>query len=195
MNAAVSEKAKMLGGELYRASDSELVAERLRAQERLRDYNAVPTAEAGRRLALLRALFGALGEGAAVESPFACDYGYNIRAGRNLFMNYGCVVLDCAPVLIGDDVQIGPAVQIYTATHPLDPALRKAGLEGARPVRIGDTAWIGGGAIILAGVTIGEAAVIGAGSVVTRDVPQGAVVAGNPARVIRPIAQGQAETP
>jgi maltose O-acetyltransferase len=117
-----------------------------------------------------------------VKPHFACDYGFNIRAGRNLFVNYGCVFLDCAPIDIGDDVQIAPAVQLYTATHPLDPDVRRSGLEAARPIRIGDNVWIGGGAIVLPGVTIGDDVVIGAGSVVTRNVPAGAMAVGNPAR-------------
>lgn len=137
---------------------------------------------------MLQDLFGAIGENGVVEPMFACDYGYNIRAGRNLFVNYGCVFLDCAPIVIGDDVQIGPAVQLYTATHPLDPVQRRAGLEFARPIRVGDGVWIGGGAIVLAGVSIGDEAVIAAGSVVTRDVSPRTVAAGNPARVIRCIA-------
>jgi maltose O-acetyltransferase len=180
--AARSEKSKMLAGELYLASDPELVAERLRAQDLLRIYNAT------RGFASLEELFGALGDNGVVEPVFACDYGYNIRAGRNLFVNYGCVFLDCAPVVIGDDVQIGPAAQLYTAAHPLDPAQRRRGIESARPIRIGDGAWIGGGAIVLPGVGIGDEAVIAAGSVVTRDVSARTVVAGNPARVIRHIA-------
>jgi maltose O-acetyltransferase len=172
----------MLAGELYLASDPELVAERLRAQDLLRIYNAT------RGFASLEELFGALGDNGVVEPVFACDYGYNIRAGRNLFVNYGCVFLDCAPIVIGDDVQIGPAAQLYTAAHPLDPAQRRRGIESARPIRIGDGAWIGGGAIVLPGVGIGDEAVIAAGSVVTRDVSARTVVAGNPARVIRHIA-------
>jgi maltose O-acetyltransferase len=172
----------MLAGELYLASDPVLVAERLRAQDLLRIYNAT------RGFAPLEELFGALGDNGVVEPVFACDYGYNIRAGRNLFVNYGCVFLDCAPIVIGDDVQIGPAAQLYTAAHPLDPAQRRRGIESARPIRIGDGAWIGGGAIVLPGVGIGDEAVIAAGSVVTRDVSARTVVAGNPARVIRHIA-------
>ncbi len=186
-----SEKVKMLAGELYLASAPELVAERLRAQDLLRAYNATSGADGAHRLSLLRGLFGELGEGAVLEPVFACDYGYNIRAGRNLFVNYGCVFLDCAPIVIGDDVQIGPAAQLYTATHPLDPGQRRAGLESARPIRVGDGAWIGGGAIVLPGVNIGDEAVIAAGSVVTRGVAPGAVVAGNPARVIRHIARSE----
>lgn len=172
----------MIAGQLYRASDPELVAAHLRAQELLARYNASAPSAAAEREALLRELFGALGDAPIVKPRFACDYGFNVRAGGNLFVNYDCVFLDCAPIDIGDDVQIGPAVQLYTATHPLDPAVRRSGLEAARPVRIGDNVWIGGGAIVLPGVTIGDDAVIGAGSVVTRDVPAGKVVVGNPAR-------------
>ena len=177
-----SEREKMIAGELYRASDAELVAARLRAQELLVRYNTSAPADAGARSALLRELFGAVGDGTVVKPRFLCDYGFNIRAGRNLFVNYDCVFLDVAPIDIGDDVQIAPAVQLYTATHPIDPAVRRSGLESGRPIRIGNNVWIGGGAIVLPGVTIGDDAVIGAGSVVTRDVPAGAVVVGNPAR-------------
>ena len=177
-----SEREKMIAGELYRASDPELVEAHLRAQELLVRYNATGPRAVDERTAILRDLFGAVGEGTTVKPRFACDYGFNIRAGRNLFVNYDCVFLDVAPIEIGDDVQIAPAVQLYTATHPLDPAVRRSGLEGGRPIRIGHNVWIGGGAIVLPGVTVGDDAVIGAGSVVTRDVAPGAVVVGNPAR-------------
>jgi maltose O-acetyltransferase len=177
-----SEREKMISGAPYRASDPELVDGRLRAQELLALYNATTPRSTGERTAILHELFGALGDGATVMPRFSCDYGFNIRAGRNLFVNYDCVFLDCAPIDIGDDVQIAPAVQLYTATHPLDPVERRSGIEGAKPIRIGNNVWLGGGAIVLAGVTIGDDAVIGAGSVVTRDVPAGAVVVGNPAR-------------
>src|SRR5829696_3655193 len=181
-----SEREKMISGAPYRASDPELVAARLRAQELLARYNATSPSAAAERDAVLRELFGALGGAPTVMPRFACDYGFNIRIGNNLFVNYDCVFLDCAPIDIGDDVQIGPAVQLYTATHPLDPAERRSGIEGAKPIHIGDNVWIGGGAIVLAGVFVGSDAVIGAGSVVTRDVPAGMVVIGNPARVHRP---------
>jgi len=177
-----SEREKMIAGELYRASDPELAAAHLHAQELLARYNASAPRDAPQRHALLRELFGAVGDGTVVKPRFMCDYGINIRAGRNLFVNYDCIFLDVAPIDIGDDVQIAPAVQLYTATHPIDPAVRRSGLESGRPIRIGNNVWIGGGAIVLPGVTIGDDAVIGAGSVVTRDVPAGAVVVGNPAR-------------
>ena len=177
-----SEREKMIAGAPYRASDRELVDARLRAQELLARYNATAPRAADERDALLRELFGAVGAAPTVMPRFACDYGFNIRVGNNLFVNYDCVFLDCAPIELGDDVQIGPSVQIYTATHPLDPAERRSGIEGAQRVRIGSNVWIGGGAIVLPGVTIGDDAVVGAGSVVTRDVPAGVVVVGNPAR-------------
>ncbi|HMS82200.1 MAG TPA: sugar O-acetyltransferase [Nitrospira sp.] len=186
-----TEKMKMLTGELYRSADAELVAEIRRAQGVLARYNATAEEEAGERVTLLRTLLGSCGDNTVIRPIFACDYGYNIRLGRNTFINYQCVFLDCAPIEIGDDAQIGPAVQLYTAEHPLDAETRRAGLESARPIRIGRDVWIGGGAIVLAGVNVGDECVIGAGSVVVHDVPSGSVVAGNPARVIRTVGGGK----
>lgn len=180
-----SEKEKMLAGDLYRADDPELVAGQRRAQRLLHAYNATVIDETARRMEILRDLLGGIGVDAVVRPPFYCDYGYNIRLGSGVFLNFGCVLLDVAEIVIGNGCQIGPAVQIYAADHPRDPALRRAGLENGKPVRIGGNVWIGGGAIILPGITIGEDAVIGAGSVVTRDVPPGATVMGNPARAAR----------
>lgn len=174
-----SEKAKMLAGELYWSMDPALVAERARAAQEVARFNASGD------VAVLRALFGALGANTSIMRVFACDYGTNIRIGRDGYINYNCVFLDCAAIEIGDRLQMAPAVQLYTATHPVDAATRRAGLEYARPIRIGDDVWIGGGAIILPGITIGDGSVVGAGSIVTHDVPAGSVVAGNPARVIR----------
>jgi maltose O-acetyltransferase len=180
-----SDKEKMLAGELYRANVPELVAERAVAQRILAQYNVSDARDAAGRLALLQRLFGAVGEGADIQPRFHCDYGYNIRLGQRCFINYNCVFLDCAPIEIGDDLQMGPAVQLYTGTHPLDRAQRVAGWETAKPIRIGSGVWFGGGAIVLPGITIGDGAVIGAGAVVTHDVPADTVVAGNPARIIR----------
>ncbi|MDF0677012.1 MAG: sugar O-acetyltransferase [Nitrospira sp.] len=182
-----TEKEKMLAGELYRSADPELVADTQRAQRLLADYNVTPIEAVEARMALLRRLCGSVGDGAVVRPLFSCDYGYNIRLGRNAFINFNCIFLDCAPIEIGDNLQMGPAVQLYTAAHPLEADVRRSGLEYARPIRIGSDVWIGGGAIVLPGVTIGEGAVIGAGSVVVRDVPPGSVVVGNPARVSRAV--------
>ncbi|MBH3430875.1 sugar O-acetyltransferase [Pseudomonas alkylphenolica] len=187
---SLSEKQKMLTGQLYHASCPELQAEQIANKHWMQRYNNSAELLNEQRHGLLLEHFAAVGDGAVIRPPFHCDYGYNIRLGRNVFMNFNCVILDVCPVSIGDDCQIGPAVQIYTADHPLDPALRRSGLESGRPVTIGSNVWIGGGAIILPGVSVGDDAVIGAGSVVTRDVPAGATVVGNPARS-RQGVQGQ----
>jgi maltose O-acetyltransferase len=183
----MTEKEKMLRGELYLGSDPELVAERTKSQALMMELNVLPAGNA--RQAVLKRLMGSMGENVEVRSPFFCDYGSNIHLGDGAFMNFNCVVLDVVEVRIGDGTQIGPAVQIYAADHPRDPAVRLSGLENGRPVAIGRNVWIGGGAIILPGVTVGDDAVIGAGSVVTRDVPAGAIVAGNPARVLKRTAE------
>lgn len=177
-----SEKRKMLAGELYRPDDPELVADRAHAAAWMARFNPSRTLPRPERRALLVEGLGAVGAGAVIRPPFHCDYGYNIRLGRDVFLNYGCVVLDVVEVVIGDGTQIGPAVQILTADHPRDPAERARGLEWGRPVTIGRNVWIGGGAIILPGVSVGDDAILGAGSVVTRDVAAGATVTGNPAR-------------
>ena len=181
------EKEKMLAGELYRAFDPELADDHRRAHALLRAFNATEVHDGERQAALLHELFGRFGADSIVKAPFTCDYGYNIYLGANVFMNYGCVVLDCAPVTIGDRTQFGPGVHIYAADHPRDPDLRRQGLENAKPVTVGENVWVGGGAILCPGVTIGADTVIGAGSVVTKDMPAGVVAAGNPCRVLRPL--------
>lgn len=178
-------KARMLRGEEYMATDAQLVAERERCSLLCERLNALPAADEPARLAVLRELLGAIGEDTLVQSPFRCDYGYNISIGRRSFVNYGGIFLDVNPISIGDEVLIATNVQLLTATHPLDAVRRRAWWESAKPITIADGAWIGGGAIVLPGVSIGENAVVGAGAVVTHDVEAGAVVAGNPARVIR----------
>jgi len=179
------DKCNMLAGELYRASSAELTMERRRAQMMLARYNAITDGEPHLLLSLLRDLMGSVGDGTVIMPQFTCDYGYNIRLGRNVFINYHCIFLDCAPIDIGNDVQVGPAVQLYTAQHPLEAEVRRSGLESARPIRIGNDVWIGGGAVILPGVTIGDRSVVGAGSVVAHSVPADCVAVGNPARVVR----------
>jgi maltose O-acetyltransferase len=176
-----TEKQKMLAGELY-CPDDELGAEQAAAKAWMARYIAALASSVGERHALLRERLGHVGKGAVIRPPFFCDYGTNIRLGDGVFLNFNCVILDVVEISIGDRTQIGPAVQIYAADHPRDAETRRAGLEFGRPVRIGSEVWIGGGAILLPGVTIGDGAEIGAGSVVTRDVPPGVTVAGNPAR-------------
>lgn len=176
-----SEKQKMLAGEPYRASDSEIVADQRAAAEWMQRFNA--TVDEGERTTLLQARLGSVGAGATIRPPFHCDYGTNIHLGAGVFLNFNCVILDVVEIRVGDGTQIGPGVQILTADHPRDPVERATGLEWGRPITIGANVWIGGGAILLPGITVGDDALIGAGSVVTRDVPAGATVAGNPARI------------
>lgn len=179
-----SQMQKMIAGEPYRPDDSQIQAALATTQIWLARYNAMLGAEPAARLAVLRERLGEIGANCDIRPPFHCDYGFNIAIGERVFINYNCVILDVTHVSIGARTQIGPAVQIYAADHPRDPAQRRAGLEFGRPVRIGADVWIGGGAVILPGITIGEGAIIGAGSVVTRDVAPGATVAGNPARPV-----------
>ena len=177
-----SEKQKMLAGELYRATGEELEADARRAAEWMDRYNASIARTPQEYRMLLCEMLAEVGEGAHVRPPFHCDYGYNISLGKGVFLNFNCVILDVVKVTIGDGTQIGPGTQILTADHPRDPAQRRAGLELGRPIVIGANVWIGGGAMILPGVTVGDDAIVGAGAVVTRDVRPGATVVGNPAR-------------
>jgi maltose O-acetyltransferase len=178
----MSEKTKMLAGELYTANDPELAADAARAAAWMARYNGMIDVAPDDRAQLLHEGVGSVGRGVTVRPPFHCDYGYNIHLGEGVFLNFGCIVLDVARVDIGAGTQIGPGVQILTADHPRESALRAQGLEFGRPIRIGANVWIGGGALILPGVTIGNDAIVGAGSVVTRDVREGETVVGNPAR-------------
>jgi maltose O-acetyltransferase len=183
----LSEKEKMLAGELYRSTDLELQAAMARTQQHLRRLNAIPNEDAEHRFAMLQELLGQIGSGTQIKSPFTCDYGAHIRIGRNGFVNYACVFLDCNLITIGDDAQIAPGVHIYAALHPVDPEIRRRGLEAAKPVTIGHNVWLGGLCVICPGVTIGDNSVIGAGSVVVRDIPANRVAVGNPCRVIREV--------
>ncbi len=183
----------MLAGRLYHAQDPDLTAARLRARQLVFRYNQSAPGEEGLRREVAAELFGRMGEGCYLEPPLRCDYGFNIRLGDRVYVNFNLVVLDCAAVTIGNDVLIGPNVGIYTAGHPVDPGLRREGLEFALPVTIENGVWIGGHAVIAPGVRIGRNSVIGAGSVVTKDIPANVVAAGNPCRVIRPITEKDRE--
>ncbi|MGE0608863.1 MAG: sugar O-acetyltransferase [Pirellulales bacterium] len=179
-----SEREKMLAGELYDPLDLELAIARQRARDLCQDLNATREGEPDLRRRILQDLFAQGGDSVWLQPPFFCDYGANIVLGSKCFFNFNCVVLDVCQVTIGDHTLFGPAVQIYTATHPLDPVSRRT-QEFGKPIEIGSDVWVGGGAVICPGVKIGTAAVIGAGSVVTRDIPAGVFAAGNPCRVIR----------
>lgn len=179
-----TEKEKMLAGELYVADCPRLAVDSARASEWMDRYNAKLTMPAEERHSMLRELLASVGEGAFIRPPFHCDYGMNITLGSGVFLNFGCIILDVVAVTIGDMTEIGPGVQILTADHPRDPELRRQRLEFGRPISIGANVWVGGGALILPGVTVGDDAIIGSGAVVTRDVPAGATVVGNPARVL-----------
>ena len=183
-----SEREKMLAGELYDPLDPELVRARNRARDLCQDLNATREADQDDRRRILQELFGGGGNSVWMQPPFFCDYGSNIGLGERVFFNFNCVVLDVCRVEIGDYTLFGPAVQVYTATHPMNAALRRK-QEFAKPITIGSDVWVGGGAVICPGVTIGSRAVIGAGSVVTRDIPAGVFAAGNPCRVVREITE------
>jgi len=182
----MTQRERMLAGELYDASDPELVEARVRARRLTQRLSALDPADTVARVELLRDLLGSVGSGAWVETPVFFDYGTQIRMGERVYANANCTFLDAAPIIIGDDVQLGPCVQLLTSDHPRDAAKRAEGLESARPITIGARAWLGGGTIVLPGVEIGRDAIIGAGSVVTRSVAPGVVAAGNPCRVIGP---------
>jgi maltose O-acetyltransferase len=178
-----SELDNMLAGELYDASAPDIQAAQAATRLWLARYNAALALSAAERRALLAERLAEVGDGAEIRPPFHCDYGFNIRLGDGVFLNFNCVILDVVAVTIGARSQIGPGVQILAADHPRDAALRATGREFGRPVTIGRNVWIGGGAILLPGVSVGDDAIIGAGSVITRDVPAGATAVGHPARI------------
>jgi maltose O-acetyltransferase len=181
----MSMRQRMLAGELYLADDPELIAAHERAVALTDAFNRAPGADSAEHRRLLTDLFAAFGADSAIRPPLHVDYGSQIRMGTRCFANFGLVILDVAEVTLGDDVQIGPYVQLLTATHPLEAGPRRDKLESGHPIRIGDNVWLGGGVIVCPGVTIGENAVVGAGSVVTADVPPDVLVVGSPARPVR----------
>jgi maltose O-acetyltransferase len=180
-----TEKEKMLAAEMYDATDPQLADERQRARDLCKSLNKSHDNEQELRNRIIRELFGSAGDAVWIEPPFYCDYGSNISLGSKVFLNFNCIILDPAAVIIGSNVLLGPSVQIYTATHPMSASERLNYLEFARPVKVGSDVWVGGGAIICPGVRIGTKSVIGAGSVVTHDIPAGVFASGNPCRIIR----------
>lgn len=184
MGYAMSEREKMAAGEWYTCIDPELAGLRTTARLACAQHRTTPPQDLPAISPALTRLFASVGRGVLIEAPFHCAYGINIHMGDDVYLNTGCVILDSAAVRIGHRCMLGPGVQIYCADHHRDVTLRRDGIERALPVTLADDVWIGGGAILLPGVTIGAEAIVGAGAVVTRDVPAGARVVGNPARVL-----------
>lgn len=178
-------RERMLAGDQYIADDPILRGESDRAAILIQAFNSAAGDDHARRDRILRELVGSVGEGTVVRPPFRCDYGYQTHIGSRTFANWGLIALDVGKITIGDDVQIGPNVQLLTATHPVEAEPRRMKWEGSQPITIGDNVWLGGGVIVCPGVTIGENTVVGAGAVVTRDLPANVVAVGNPAKVIR----------
>jgi len=176
---------RMLAGELYLADDPRIVAEQAEAHRLMEQVNAAPAADRSGRDALLRRLLGGLGRDAVVRAPLYVDFGFHLTIGDRTFVNFGLVALDVAPITVGADCQLGPNVQLLTPIHPLDADLRRDKWEQAAPITLGDNVWLGGGVVILPGVTVGHDTVVGAGAVVSRDLPAGVLAVGTPARVLR----------
>lgn len=182
---------RLRDGDHYIADDPVLIAEMTRAAVLCQRFNSAPAEDAAGQMAILKELLGAIGEGSVIRPPFYCDYGHRVRMGARCFANFGLVALDVAAITIGDDVLIGPSVQLLTPTHPIEPGPRREKWESAEAITLEDNVWLGGGVIVCPGVRIGRNTVVGAGSVVTRDLPADVVAVGNPARVIRAVGLGR----
>lgn len=185
----MTEKEKMLSGNLYMANDEELKRDNKKSRMLTRLFNNSTEEQLSYRKELLKELFEKTGENLYIEPPFRCDYGCHISLGNNFYANYDCIIVDVCKVEIGENVLFGPRVGIYTAGHPIDAEIRDTGLEFGKPVKIGNSVWVGGSTVINPGVTIGNNVVIGSGSVVTKDIPDNVVAVGNPCRVLRPITE------
>lgn len=183
---------RMISGQLYDAGDRTLRQKRLHARLLTESYNRTSVADQAGRRTILAQLFHQFGEGSYVEPLLHVDYGMNITIGSHFYANYDPLLLDVAPITIGDNVMFGPRVSLLTPGHPIDVAIRNSGLENAKPITIGNNVWLGGGVTVLPGVTIGNNVVVGAGAVVTKAVPSDVIVVGNPAKVLRPITAADA---
>ncbi|QQP70261.1 sugar O-acetyltransferase [Carnobacterium sp. CS13] len=178
-----SQKENMIAGEMYDSSDPELSTARKFARKTLREFNQAEDSDEAK--ALLKNLFGSTGENFHFNPGLVADYGFNIHIGENFYANFNCTLLDICPITIGKNCMLAPNVQLYTATHPLDPVKRNTVWEYGKPITLGDNVWIGGGAIVIPGVTLGNNVVVAAGAVVTKSFPDNVVIGGNPARVIK----------
>lgn len=189
MRNGMNQKERMLAGLPYKAWLDGLSEERMENKKRIYRYNSLSPEQGEEQAALIKEIIGKCGENIWIETPFHCDYGWNIEVGENFFANYNLTILDVGKVVIGKNVQIAPNVSIYTAGHPVHPDSRNTGYEYGIGVTIGDNVWLGGNTVINPGVTIGNNVVIGAGSVVTKDLPDDVIAVGNPCRVLRKITE------
>lgn len=185
----MTEKEKQQAGELYNGNDKELVAERINVKKLCIEYNSATYNDFQKKERLLSRIIAFKGENTWIEPDFFCDYGYNIMLGDNFYSNHNLVIIDCAEVIFGDNIFIGPNCGFYTAGHPLDYKVRNTGLEYAKPIKVGSNVWFGGNVCVMPGVTIGDNVVIGGGSVVTKDIPSGVVAVGNPCRPVKEIPE------
>lgn len=183
----MDEFSKMVSGAVYDPGDSALWELRLKAADLCEELNRLSFRQEAERREVMGRLLGGVGENVFICRNFYCDYGVNISVGSNIYINYNCVMLDCAKITIGDNVLIGPNCGLYTAIHPLEPELRRKGVEMAKPICIGENVWLGGNVTILPGVSVDRGSVIGAGSVVTKDIPENVVAFGNPCQAVRPL--------
>ncbi|WP_150538745.1 sugar O-acetyltransferase [Actinobacillus vicugnae] len=183
----MTEQEKMLSGNLYNPADPQLEQNRAIAREITFQLNQLPPSQQAEKMALFNQLFHSSQTDFYIELPFRCDYGYNIKLGKNFYSNYNCTMLDCALITIGDNVMLAPNVSLFTAAHPIDAECRNSGTEFALPIVIGNNVWIGGNTVVMPNVTIGNNVVIGAGSVVTKDIPDNCIAVGNPCKVLRQI--------
>ena len=185
----MSEWDKMQAHQIYDDFDADLFDRRVEAKKLFKEFNKTTDDEAEKRQEIMKKLFKKVGERVYMEPNFTCEFGKNITLGNDLYINFGCTLLDCGQITIGNNTLIGPNVSMYSANHSLDAEERISGALIPEPITIGNRVWIGGGTTILSGVTIGDDSVIGAGSVVTKDIPAGVVAAGNPCKVIRKITE------
>lgn len=189
MNSQES-RERMESGRLYMPGDEEIMAEQTLCLEKLYDFNQTRPLEMEKRTAMLKVMFADIGENCYIEPPLHANWGgKHVHFGRDVYANFNLTLVDDAHIYVGDGVMFAPNVVVATAAHPIEPELRRKGMQYNMDVHIGNNVWIGAGAVILPGVTIGDNTVIGAGSVVTKNIPDNVVAVGNPCRVLRPIGE------
>lgn len=189
LSANMSEWEKLQAGMVYNDFDSDLFMRRVEAKKLFREYNRTGDDDTALRRKLMEQLFKHVGTEVWIEPDFRCEFGKNIVIGNNVYINFGCIILDCAEVTIGDNVLLGPNIGIYAANHSLDAEERINGGCCGKPVHVGNNVWLGGDVKILPGVSVGDNTIIGTGSIVTKDIPAGVIAIGNPCRVIRAVTE------